>query len=171
MKPKVGLLPLYLKLYDDAMPELRAEFGRFLDTVAGRLRLQELDVKVAPIGRLESEVAPSVHQFESQDVDLIITLHLAYSPSLESASALARTPLPILMLDTTMDYEFSQQTDPARLMYNHGVHGVQDLASMLGRMSKSFDVIAGHVDSVELFVRAARYARGACAAARERRRP
>lgn len=164
MKPKVGLLPLYLKLYDDTMPQLREEFDRFLSGLVKRLELHNLEVEIAQVCRIHAEVATAVRRFESVHVDLVITVHLAYSPSLESADILAKSSLPLLMLDTTMDYEFSQHTDPARLMFNHGVHGVQDLASVLRRMSKRFVIVAGHADDVEMFERTARFARGAAAA-------
>ena len=34
LKPKVGLLPLYLKLYDDGMPQARARMEKFYQQVA-----------------------------------------------------------------------------------------------------------------------------------------
>jgi L-arabinose isomerase len=164
MKPKVGLLPLYLKLYDDTMPELRATFGGMLNGIAARLTKQGISVCRADVCRLKPEFAAAVEHFEKEDVDLIITVHLAYSPSLESADILARTSLPILMLDTTLDVRFPQAVDPMRLMYNHGIHGVQDLASVLRRMGKPYRIAAGHCEEERVFERAAEHARGALAA-------
>ena len=34
---KIGLLPLYLKLYDDTVPAMRPRVERFLDTIAKAL--------------------------------------------------------------------------------------------------------------------------------------
>jgi L-arabinose isomerase len=51
-------------------------------------------------------------------------------------------------------------------MYNHGVHGVMDFASMLRRRRRPFEIVAGHVDDAAMMDAAAdlvRAARGAAA--------
>ena len=44
-------------------------------------------------------------KFNDADVDVVITQHLAYSPSLESIDALLSIKAPLIVLDTTPDYE------------------------------------------------------------------
>jgi L-arabinose isomerase len=161
---KIGLLPLYLKLYDDLMPERRAEFDPFLAEIAAGFRQLGIEVIECRVCRVQSEFEQAVDHLESAAVDLIVTVHLAYSPSLESIEALTGTELPILMLDTTMDRDFGKDVDAARIMYNHGIHGVQDLACMLRRLGKPFQIVAGHLASSEVLARAADIARGAYAA-------
>ena len=160
-KPRVGLLPLYLKLYDDCRPEMRCGFDGFLEQVQSGLAGHGLDVTPAPICRTSEEFAAAVGQMEAMDVDVIATLHLAYSPSLESADVLAGTDRPLLLLDTTMDYDFGLDVDPARLLYNHGIHGVQDLACMLRRRRRAYEIVAGHVTESDVLLRAADVARAA----------
>jgi len=167
-KPRAGLLPLYLKLYDDCLPEARGAFGSFLERVRTGLAAQGVEVVTAPICRVADEFAAGVAGLEAQHVDLLVTLHLAYSPSLESIESLARTPLPLLILDTTMDHDFGLDVDPARLLYNHGIHGVQDLGCMLRRRGKPFEIVAGHVTESNVLARAADVARAARAARRLR---
>jgi L-arabinose isomerase len=77
-------------------------------------------------------------------VDAIVTLHLAYSPSLESVEVLVRTRLPIIVLDTTPDFAFGPSQLPDRIMFNHGIHGVQDMCNLLMRNGKPFVIEAGH---------------------------
>lgn len=166
MTPSVGLLPLYLKLYDDTMPELSAQFAPFLEGVESSLRAASIRVERAAPCRVRDEVASAVRAFENAGVDLLLTLHLAYSPSLESADVLRDTPLPLLLVDTTMDATFTPRTDPMRLMFNHGIHGVQDLASVLRRMGRPYEVVAGHVGDTALFEAIAQHARAAAAARR-----
>ena len=163
-KPRIGLLPLYLKLYDDRMPEERGKFAPFLKTVAQGLERHGVEVHCAPVCRVAGEFRQAVRSFQKSDVDLLVTLHLAYSPSLESADLLTRCKLPILMLDTTMDYGFGRDVNPARIMFDHGIHGVQDLASMLRRRSKRFQIVAGHVTRSDVLSRAAGVAQAAYAA-------
>ena len=162
--PRAGLLPLYLQLYDDRLPAMREVLEPFLDTVAARLAEQGIEVVRVPVCRVRAEFDAAVRAIEEADADAIVTLHLAYSPSLESSDALTATPLPIVMLDTTLDADFGLDTDPDRLTYNHGIHGVQDLASMLGRLGKPYCVVAGHVDRSDAAARVAALCRAAQAA-------
>jgi len=163
-RPKVGFLPLYLKLYDDALPERRAGFKAFLESIERGLGSCGLDVVSAPVCRIKPEFERAVNQFRKADVDCMITLHLAYSPSLESVAAMAKLDVPLIILDTTMDLSFDQKVHPDRIMYNHGVHGVMDFASMLRRNGRPFSIVAGHLGNSDVLERAAEQARAACAA-------
>lgn len=143
-KTKIGLLPLYLELYDRMLSDHRARVQSFYNTVADGLRRQGLEVVTVPVCRLAPEFRSAIATFEKAGVDAIITLHLAYSPSLESAAMLAATRLPIIVLDTTPDYEFGPRQAPERIMFNHGIHGVQDMCNLLLRNGKPFVIEAGH---------------------------
>jgi L-arabinose isomerase len=159
-QPKVGLLPLYLKFYDEVLPSLAAQVAPFVQTVQTHLERGGLDVLAAPIGRTQPDFASAVERFESEGVDAIVTLHLAYSPSLESAEVLAQSRLPVVMLDTTPDRDFGGHVDPMRLLENHGIHGVQDLACMLRRLGKPYRVVAGHLDDPDVIERCVEAVRG-----------
>ena len=141
---KVGLLPFWLKLYDDSAPGARPRIEAFVRTIAGELEKRGVVAVVAPVCRLEKEFGAAVGKFEKEEVDAIVTLHLAYSPSLESSGALARTRLPVLVLDTTPTWTFGPTQDPGEIMHNHGIHGVQDMCNLLVRNGKPFLVEAGH---------------------------
>lgn len=164
-KPKIGLLPLYLKFYDDVLPTLAAQVAPFVQRVQTHIERGGLGVVAAPIGRTRPDFASAVTQFESEGVDAIITLHLAYSPSLELAEVLAQSRLPIVMLDTTPDRDFGRDVDPMRLLENHGVHGVQDLACMLRRLGKPYRIVAGHLDDLSVIERCVEAVRSGCFAA------
>ncbi len=145
MRPsRVGLLAFYLELYDRANPASRARIDRFYGEIAAALKKHGLDVRTAPVCRLQPEFAAAVRSFESAQVDALVTLHLAYSPSLESAAVLARTALPLIVLDTTPTFDYGPGQDPDELMFNHGIHGVQDMCNLLIRNRKPFRIEAGH---------------------------
>ena len=167
-QPKVGLLPLYLKLYDDAKPDMRERIDGFLRVLAEQLGQRGLDVEAAPVCRVREEFKPAVAQFEEAACHLIVTLHMAYSPSLESADVLAATRLPVVMLDTTPTEVFTAQTDSTEILYNHGIHGVQDLANLLRRLGKPYQVEAGHWSTSDVLDRVAGWAKAAVAAERLR---
>ena len=168
---KIGLLPLYLKLYDDS-PSIRARRQRideFPRTIAAELTRRGLDVVMAPVCRIEKEFAAAVRKLESEKVDALVTLHLAYSPSLESSKVLAGTKLPIIVLDTTPTFSMDPGQDPGEIMFNHGIHGVQDMCNLLLRNGKPFLLEAGHWQHSDVLDRVAALAAPARMAAAMRR--
>jgi len=142
---RIGLLPLYLELYDRVCkPEQRKPLEIFYGRMANEFRKKGIEVVEVKICRLKPEFAVAVKKFETERVDAVVTLHLAYSPSLESAEVLSRTRLPVIVLDTTPDYDFSPLQSPEKIMFNHGIHGVQDMCNLLVRNGKQFCIEAGH---------------------------
>lgn len=158
---KIGLLPLYIELYDEVVPGIRPRLESFYNKIADMISARGFDVVKVPFCRLKKEFAEAVSCFEMNNADAIVTLHMAYSPSLESIDVLCNTDLPLVVLDTTETLEFTNTQDPAEIMFNHGIHGVMDLCSMLTRRGKPYAIAAGHyeesdvVDRVCGFVRAA----------------
>lgn len=150
---KIGLLPLYLQLYDEVKPEVRSTLEPFIDTIAEQFTQRQVEVLKAPVCRLQPEIAAALASFTAAGVTAVVTLHLAYSPSLEAADVLAESELPLLLLDTTPAYDFNF-SPVGKTMANHGIHGVQDLANVLGRRKKEFLLYAGHWQHSDIFSRA-----------------
>ena len=160
---KIGLLPLYIKLYDDHAPSARGRLERFYEEIASRIEAQGATVLRSPFCRLAEEVSSAVTRFESAGADVLVTLHMAYSPSLEAIDALEGTSLPIVVLDTTETLAFGFDASPSEIMYNHGIHGVMDLCHMMYRRGVPFAIAAGHIDS-DVISRALGLAKAALAA-------
>ena len=163
-KIKIGFLPLYVKLYDDVVPGLRPRLEAFYETMAKKLEEQGMDVVRAPFCRLEGEFLKTVADFEEAGAQCIVTLHMAYSPSLECVKALTETTLPLVVMDTTETYEFDPMVDPGELMYNHGIHGVMDMCNLLLRNNKQYAIAAGHYLHSDVVERTCGYVRAAVAA-------
>ncbi|NLE12613.1 MAG: hypothetical protein GX628_02925 [Clostridiales bacterium] len=160
-KLKVGLLPLYIKLYDDFSAQMRPRIDLFYEQITEAIRAKGAEVVTSPVCRLTKEFKATVAYFEEAGVDAIVTLHLAYSPSLKSAEVLANTRLPIVVLDTTPTYIYDAYTDPAELSYNHGIHGVQDMCNLLRRNGKFFRIHAGHWEESDVIDRVLASVKGA----------
>ncbi len=141
--PKAGFLPLYVKIYDESTPEMRVVVDKFVADTAEKIKALGIELVSAPICRIKNEFECAVASFEKENVDFIITLHAAYSPSLESYEALCSTKLPILMLDTTFNYEFKPYSYSDGMLYNHGIHGVMDLCNLLRRNGRQYEIVAG----------------------------
>ncbi len=161
---KIGFLPLYIELYDRCSPQSRPRLEAFYEKLAGMLEARGLDVIRSPFCRLKPEFEAAVASYEAGGADAIVTLHMAYSPSLEAIDALCGTDLPIVVMDTTETLEFTNRQDPAEIMFNHGIHGVMDLCSMLTRRGKTYAIAAGHYLESDVIDRVCGYVRAAAAA-------
>ena len=161
---KIGLLPLYIQLYDETSPEARPRLESFYEEIIRLFSERNVEVEKSAFCRKKHEFANTIHAFEHAKVDAIVTLHMAYSPSLESIEELSKTTLPIIVLDTTPTLEFTPQQDPGEVMFNHGVHGVMDMCSMLRRYGKEYAIVAGHYLESDCINRACGYIKAAAAA-------
>jgi len=180
-KAKIGLLPFYLKLYDDIderrkprgdeapRTKWRPRIDEFPRTIAAELEARGLQVVAAPVCRVRKEFAAAVKKLEAEKVDALVTLHLAYSLSLESSDVLARTALPLIVLDTTPAFSFGPLQDSDEIIFNHGIHGVQDMCNLLVRNGKPFLLEAGHWQRSDVLDRIAGLAVSARMAAAIRR--
>ena len=157
---KIGMLPLYLKLYNETCSFMRPRVEAFRDTIVEKLSDLGLEIVCAPICAEKADFLSAVKEFEKQGVAAMITLHMAYSPSLESIDALAGTDLPIVVLDTTDNYEFDSSVSAEEIHYNHGIHGVQDMCNLLLRRGKAFEIFAGHHEHSNVLERVVNFCRG-----------
>lgn len=164
---KIGLLPLYIKLYDD-IGTSRTRLTEFHREVTELFEKKGVTVVTTDFCRIKPEFEAAVSLFEDSGVDAIVTLHMAYSPSLESIDVLTKTKLPVIVLDSTPTLEFTPEQDPSHIGPNHGIHGVMDMCSMLKRLGKPYAIAAGHylesdsIDRVIGFVRSAIAAKALC---------
>ncbi len=163
-KVKVGLLPMYVKLYDEFLPWMRPRIEAFHRDITDKLTDCGLEVLTSAPCRLESEFRSAIKIFEKNGAEALITLHLAYSPSLQSEKPLAECGLPIIILDTTPDYEFCPVVSPGELDFNHGIHGVQDMCNLLIRNGKRFRIFTGHYTESDVLKQVADCARAYAAA-------
>ena len=166
--PTIGLLPLYIQLYDDKAPDMRQRIEEFYKTITAEFEKRHITVLTSPICRVREEFETAMTSFEQSNVDAIVTLHLAYSPSLESAEVLAHTALPIIVCNTTPTFSYGPTQDPGELSYNHGIHGVQDMCNLLIRNGKSFQIEVGHWEQSDILDRVAMRVQAAQMASRLR---
>ncbi len=160
-KAKVGLLPLYIALYDEFLGYMRPTVEEYYKTITRKLENEGLEVISAPICRIEKEFDSAVKSFEDNGADAIVTLHIAYSPALHAERALSKTKLPIIILDTTLDYDFDNLSE---IDYNHGIHGVQDMCNILKRHNVGYQIFTGHFENSPVCKKVADCARAIIAA-------
>lgn len=151
---KLGLLPLYAALYDRIDPPFRETYTPYLTELIEKLTARKVDVAAAPICTTLHEVASAVAGFEASGVSCIGVVFLAYHPSMQSAPVLAKTRLPVVILDTTPCFDFGPASSPDGIMPCHGIHGVQDLTCVLRRMGKPYTIAAGYYKDAAFWNRA-----------------
>ena len=148
-KVKIGFLPLYIKLYDDKDPSLRIPMLGHKDAAIAMLKNEGLEVVEAPVCRISAEFMAAKELFNQEQVDAVVTLHLAYSPSLESIGALLACDAPIVVLDSTITYDLYGRMLEADIDSNHGIHGVQ--AVSYTHLTKPFLCITIRLEKRNLF--------------------
>lgn len=164
-KIKAGYLPLYIKLYDDTDAWLRGPLEAYMETLVSMLKSNGVEVIQADVCRVQAEFEAAVRMFNEEDVDVVITQHLAYSPSLESVTALLRLKAEIIVLDTTPDYALADMAGYRNgIDENHGIHGVQDMCNLLKRNGRRYTVCAGHAMHSEVIAEVIGKCRAAAAA-------
>ena len=158
---KVGLLPFYTSLYTS---KLRERLEPFCEEVA--VMIEECGIEVVrndfcmEVPDFESAVA----KFENEGCDAIVTLHTAYSPGLSCEKALSETELPIIVCDTTLTFDFSDEQVSSEISYCHGIHGVMEMCNLLKKNGKPYAIAAGHytesnvIDRVVGLIKAAKSA-------------
>jgi L-arabinose isomerase len=163
--PKIGLLPLMLELYRQYSPEMIEHQRPFIDRIAGKMS-EFSTVATAPVSVNRTEVGSSIRKLESEGVELLVVLFIAYATSISALQPLLRTDLPLLLFSTTPKSSMAEGMSMDDIMLNHGVHGYMDLANVLRRNGRSFQFLAGRFDDERAYAKI----RGWALAARAKRR-
>jgi len=162
-KPKLSVLPLIMEQYDTWSPELRPAQEPFLRSAIdflGRFGAAASPGICSTRGAVESAVA----QAEMEGADLLVVVLLSYTPSLIALPALARTRLPVLLLNTTPRADMGPDIGVSDYLENHAIHGVQDFANVLLRAGKPPWIVSGHLGDPALGPKVEAHAAAAAAA-------
>jgi L-arabinose isomerase len=143
-KPRVGLLALTLELYEQLAPELRGARERWLREAVLPALEPIANVRFDRAVFRREDVDAAVADFESAGVDVLLVLALTYSPSQIALPALSRTRLPIVIWNTQELFAVTERFGTGEMIANHGVHGTQDLASVLVRSGVRFEYVTSH---------------------------
>jgi L-arabinose isomerase len=150
---KAGLLAVYGKFIENAVDGMEGRLNSYVREVSTALKKHNIDLVYPGLVGSLKECQDALGDFSESNCEAVIVLFLTYTPSLELAGPLCSTKLPIIFLDTTPVYDFCSVKDPGELMYNHGIHGLQDLCCVLKRRGKSFCVEAGHLTESDVVQR------------------
>ena len=133
VRPKVGLLALTLELYETLAPGLRASREAWLRSSVIPNLERQVDVLFTRAVFRREDIEATVAQFEAAKVDALLVILATYSPSQLSLPALRHSRLPLVIWNTQQLQGVDQTFTVDQMIENHGVHGTQDLASVLTR--------------------------------------
>jgi L-arabinose isomerase len=159
-KPKIGLLPLILEMYRQFTPDMMKRQEPFLGTICDSL-VPFSEVVRAPVCATRNEVQAGVRKLESEDVDLLVIVFIAYATSISALGPLLDTHLPLLLFSTTPKSSMAEGMTMDDIMLNHGVHGYMDLANVLRRNGRVFQFVAGQKDATDAYGEIESWARAA----------
>ncbi len=146
MRPKIGLLALTLELYESLAPGLRGSREAWLrEALLPALQPYGDVLFEAAVFRRE-DIESAVSRFETAGADAVLVVLLTYAPSQLALPALQRTRLPIVIWNTQQLLAVDQSFSVAAMIDNHGVHGTQDLASVLTRAGIRFHYVTSPAD-------------------------
>ncbi len=134
---------LTLELYKKKLPELMKSLNEFSKNLNSILA-ETTGTVHCPVAWNRKTISEGFNLFKKENVDGIILVFLSYSTSLEILPALRHARVPILIWNTQKLAEIRGGFGSQELLENHGMHGVQDLASVLGREKIDFSIITGH---------------------------
>jgi L-arabinose isomerase len=143
MKPRIGYVGLTLELYRECMPELVDDLDAFSRELAARLSAFGEVLPAHAISR-RTDFEGALAEFAAEDVDVLVIVLLSYSPSLIALPALLKTPVPLLIWNTQRLHAITADFGAEDMVANHGMHGVQDLCSVLRRHERPFHLVTGH---------------------------
>lgn len=142
-RPKIGLITLFFDLYLTGGGKLLSSCRAFAAELVDSFE-QSAEVIFPGVCINRADIDSAVTQFEAANVDIIIIVHLTYVPSMYTLPALLRTTIPVLLFCTQKIPAVTESITSWDLEENHGVHGFQDLASVLRRAGKEYSVLAGY---------------------------
>lgn len=162
-KPKIGLLGLSLELYKKRLPDLMSnlkDFSQELKKVLGEMA----EVVCYPLACSKGNVEEAFSQFKQEKVNGVILLFLSYSTSLSLVPVLKKYSFPMLIWNTQRIEEITSDFSEEDFLANHGMHGVQDLCSVLNRDRIPFSLITGHFSNEKVKKKVKSWCRAAQAA-------
>jgi len=145
-KPRVGLLALTLELYEELLPELRADREGWLRRALLPALGPQADVEFHRAVFRREEIEAEVRRLEQAGVDVLLVVCLTYAPSQVVLPALKRTGLPIVVWNTQELAAVDGTFDMPEMLANHGVHGTQDLCNVLLRAGVPFHYVTSLPD-------------------------
>jgi L-arabinose isomerase len=147
---RIGILLPVADLYHRLWSDIDQVLEYLAAQVACTLRGAGFDIFCSRAVSVPQDVETACGDLEGKGIDLLIVAMGPYCSSGVLAPALVESRVPVLLwpMQSIRTLE-SEKYDAETVKLNHGVHGVQDLANVLGKAAKPFGVIHGHYEHLD----------------------
>ncbi len=159
-QPRIGLLGIMQKLYDDMVPGIAEHQAAYAERLRDRLD-GVADVVFTRPARDREDIEAILRELRQRDVDGIAIVMLTYGPAMRTVRVLMENPLPVLLANVQPEPSVTAAWDMDDLTYNQGIHGAQDQANALVRTGVPFSVLSGDWQSDEFVDAFSTWARAA----------
>ena len=141
----IGLLLGMADLYNRFWPEMPEQLRAIGQEAVNQLQSSTLTVRLSEVAGTEEQINQACRKLLSEDIDLLVVTLAPYCSSGVFKPALMSSDVPVLLwpIQTMLELK-PEEYDFKAFMYNHGVHGVQDIANVLRRHGRAFGVLHGH---------------------------
>ncbi len=148
-KPKIAVLGLMTDVYR-SWPEIQVRMEAWAGTILEHLR-EFAEVSFSGVCDTKAQVDAAMAGIETDEPDLLIPFSMTYSPSLYAVSALKRTRLPLIVLNTQMLNRWDSDAPADCFSNNQAPTGVFDLTNALVRSNIPFELVSGYSEDPELY--------------------
>jgi L-arabinose isomerase len=149
LRPKIGLLVMAL-LEDDynKTAHMRPAATAAAQSIADLLG-EYGEVVHAGLVEEEHQAASAARLFNSQDVDIIVAMELAYTKGIVPARAILETTAPVLVWNAQKIARLGEDDDFDVVMLNSGMAGIPELTAVLLRTGRDFIMVTSRLDDAE----------------------
>lgn len=146
-KHTIGILAAYADLYNRLCPGIKENLKQMLDTMMAEFKVEGLDFVLSDAVSTPEQVERECQKLIRQNIDLLIVALAPYCPSGVLAPVLESISTPVVLWPAqTMFRLVPEKYDSDTIIYNHGVHAVQDLANVLRKRGRHFGILHGHCE-------------------------
>ncbi|MDL2257704.1 arabinose isomerase [Eubacteriales bacterium OttesenSCG-928-K08] len=159
-KPRLGLLGLITEGYEDTFPGILQRQINYANELVETLS-PVADITFAGPGLNRARIEEIMEQYNSQKLDGVLIVLLAYSQGAYLTRALEKNRLPLALAVVQPDQEVLDDWEELDLTVNQGIHGAQDNANVIVRGGYACEFFAGNrheerfLNFVEDFAKAA----------------
>ena len=148
IKPKVGVLVMAL-LEDDynKTAHIRPMAQNVVDKIGGIIG-QYAETVCPPLVEEEYQAEAAAQRFNSEGVDLIIAVEVAYTKGLVPIRCFLNTTAPVLVWNTQQIEFLPENADFDLIMLNSGMAGVPEMTSALLRLKRPFWMVTSMMDDL-----------------------
>jgi len=164
-KPRIGLIGLTLELYKKKRPELIPRLENF-STELQKSLAETADIVHFPVAWNKETISKAFSAFAESGVNGVIIVFLSYAPSMAVIPALKKLKVPVLIFNTQKLETISAGFNPKDSFGNHGMHGVQDLSSVMLREGLRFSLVTGHYKNSDALARVSSWCSAALASSK-----